>query len=76
MEVSGKLHTPATLPPKSRLYPLDRRLDRSQSLSGRGDEKKKILAPARNRITVIILTEITWLLFIKIYNYYCETFYL
>jgi hypothetical protein len=41
MEVSGKLHAPAALPPeKESRYPLDRRLGGPQSRSGRGGEEK------------------------------------
>jgi len=41
MEVSGRLHAPATLHKrKSPRYPLDRRLGESQSRSGRGGEEK------------------------------------
>jgi len=36
MEASGKLHAPAALPPmKDQWYPLNSRLDRPESLSGR-----------------------------------------
>jgi hypothetical protein len=41
MEVSGRLHAPAALPPgKEPLVPLDRRLGGPQSRSGRGGEEK------------------------------------
>jgi len=43
MEVSGQLHTLATLPPpqgKSPSYPMDWRLVENQSQSGHGDEEK------------------------------------
>jgi hypothetical protein len=41
MEVCGQLHAPAALSPgKSPLYPLDRRLGKSQSRSGRRGEEK------------------------------------
>jgi hypothetical protein len=41
MEVSGQLHALVALPPrKSPWYPLDRRLGRPQSRSGRGGEEK------------------------------------
>jgi len=48
MEVSGQLHTPASLNPEgmSPWYPLVRRLDGPQSLSGRsGEEKNPQLQP-------------------------------
>jgi hypothetical protein len=62
MEVSGRLHAPAALPQgNSPLYPLDRRLDGSQSRSGRGGEDKNsqpmpgleppIIQPAAQRYT-------------------------
>jgi hypothetical protein len=41
MEVSGQLHSPASLTPrKEPCYPLDRRLSGPQSRSGRGGEEK------------------------------------
>jgi hypothetical protein len=41
MEVSGKLHAPATLPPgKEPVYTLDSRLGGLQSRSGRGGDGK------------------------------------
>jgi len=41
VEVSGKLHAPATLPQgKSPWYPFDRRLGGAQSHSGHGGEEK------------------------------------
>jgi len=41
MEVNGKLHDPAALPPgKEPWYLLDRRLGGPQSRSGRGGEEK------------------------------------
>jgi len=41
MEVSGQLHAPAALPPgMNRQYPLDRRLDGSQSRFECGSEEK------------------------------------
>jgi hypothetical protein len=41
MEVGGRLHAPAALlQGKSSWYPLYRRLDASQSQSGRGGEEK------------------------------------
>jgi hypothetical protein len=41
MEVSGQLHAQSALPPgKYPCYPLDRKLDGPQGLSGRGDEEK------------------------------------
>jgi len=50
MEMSGQLHAPAALLSRENLqYPLDRRPDGSQSLSGRGGGKeKKIPAPVGN----------------------------
>jgi hypothetical protein len=46
MEMSGQLHAPAALPPgKSPWNPLDRRLDGSQSRSGRGAEEKNSQPP-------------------------------
>jgi len=46
MEVNGQLHTPAALSPgKESLYPLDRRLDGTQSSSGRGGEDKNSQPP-------------------------------
>jgi hypothetical protein len=41
MELSGKLHAPAALPPgKDPRYPLDRRPGGPQSRSGRGGKEK------------------------------------
>jgi hypothetical protein len=47
MEVSGQLHLPAALPPtkEPHWYPLDKRLDGTQSRSGRGDEEKNSQPP-------------------------------
>jgi hypothetical protein len=45
MEVSGRLHPPAALPPvKEPRYPLDRRLGGPQNRSGDGVEEKNVLA--------------------------------
>jgi hypothetical protein len=50
MEVSGKLHAAAALPPgKSPQYSLDKRQGGPQSRSGRGDEEKNSQHPAENR---------------------------
>jgi hypothetical protein len=42
MEVSGQLHSPAALPLQGKIswYPLDRMVDGTQSLYGRGGEEK------------------------------------
>jgi hypothetical protein len=48
MEMSDQLHDPATCP-----YPLDRRLSGPHSRSGRGEEEKKFIIPAWNRIPVV-----------------------
>jgi len=49
MEVSGLLHTPATLSPgKNPWHSLYSTLSELQRQSGHGGEKKKFLAPARN----------------------------
>jgi hypothetical protein len=56
MEASGQLHAPAALlRERAPLYPLDRRLDGTQSRSGRGCEEKKnpIIAPAGNSTSVV-----------------------
>jgi hypothetical protein len=46
MDLSGQLHTPATLPRgKNTQYPLDRRLGGFQSLSGCTGKEKKIPIP-------------------------------
>jgi hypothetical protein len=46
MEVSGQLHTPATLAlRKEPLIPMDRRLGGPQSRSGRGGEEKNSQLP-------------------------------
>jgi hypothetical protein len=46
MELSGRIHAPATLPPgKERWYLLDRRLAGPQGRSGRCDEEKNSLLP-------------------------------
>jgi hypothetical protein len=48
MEVSGKLHAPATLPPgKDPMVPLDRRLCGPKIRSGRGGEEKNSQPPPR-----------------------------
>jgi hypothetical protein len=53
MEVSGRLHAPAALSQgKSPWYPLDRRLDGSQSRSGRSEEKNS-QPPPTNKIHFI-----------------------
>jgi hypothetical protein len=46
LEVSGKLHVPAALPPeKDPRYPLYRRLGEAQGRSGRGGEEKILTLP-------------------------------
>jgi hypothetical protein len=44
MEVSGQLHTPATLPPEKN-YPFDRRLGGPQNHSGCGGEGENTQLP-------------------------------
>jgi hypothetical protein len=55
--LSGRLHTPAALPPgKETPYQLDRRLDVPQSRSGRcGVKKNSILLIIKHTIHVVIL---------------------
>jgi hypothetical protein len=51
MEVCGQLQLPATLPlEKQAPYPLDKRLDGSQSRSGHYEEKSLTLAKSRTLI--------------------------
>jgi hypothetical protein len=46
LEVSGQLHAPIALPPGKELwYPLDRRLDGSQSWSGRREKRNFLTLP-------------------------------
>jgi hypothetical protein len=69
MEVSGEFHAPAALPPgEEPSVPLDRRLDGSQSRSGRGGEEEDT-SPCRESnpgrpvlCLVIVLTELPRLL--------------
>jgi hypothetical protein len=69
MEVSGRLHAPAALPPwKSQCYPFDKRLNEPQSrFGGCGEEKNSqplpgleppIIQPVAQRYTA----ELPWLL--------------
>jgi len=53
VEVSGKLHALASLPP-GKEPPV---LNEAQSQSGRGGEEKNIPARARNRIPVVLNQE-------------------
>jgi len=54
VEVSGKLHAPAALPPRKRpSHRLGRRLSGPQSRSWCGDRKKNVLAPAGSRSPVV-----------------------
>jgi hypothetical protein len=54
MEVSGKFHAPAALPPgKNPWYLMDMRMSRPQSRSERSGEGKKFPTPVGNRISIV-----------------------
>jgi hypothetical protein len=61
MEVSGDLHAPAALSTrKSRQYPMDRRLNGLQSISGYGEEQKNLSGNRTRALQPVALYQLSY----------------
>jgi hypothetical protein len=71
MGVSGKLHTPAALPPrKEPLITIVRRLGGPQSRSGRGGKEKNSQPPPGIIVIVVVVVVVILLIIIAMYYHF------